>query len=854
MMNRAALVAIAILLFAGPAVWAADQPPQIPVPPIRTELGRMPDVDELPSRVELPDPLVMNDGRRVTTTDQWERRREEMKRILSYYAVGLMPPGPGNVKGYELKSSPLLDGQVTYRLVHLSFGPDEKLGFDIAIFVPAGRSGPFPTVIFPSFDATPGAIPLATMPRRPEQGHGKDALRLPLGVPDPQGAQAPSAVADPAQAAQTYQELFRRGYALVTYYYEDCGEDTIARNLDATWAFRNTRFFPAYPGYDWGLLGAWAWGISRCIDYLEGQDFADKGAFIVTGHSRIGKAVLVAGAFDERIAVSAPVGSAGGGVGAYRFAGKQRGGGEGLDDMMRKYPNWFSPHLHAFANDPERLPFDQHWFIALTAPRRFITLEGVTDHICSPSAVRHSLLGARPVYALFGRTDRLAVNYCAHGHALNDCDWDALLDFADWQLRGIKTERHFDEFPPESEPTRAAKTFDVRRMGAVGDGRTKDTAAFQQAIDQCSASGGGQVVVAAGDYLIGAIALKSDTILRLEQGAMLIGSPDINDYPLARIRWEGRWEQGHCALIHANDANHIAIVGSGHIIGDKTIGRRRNPRAPALVEPINCTDVRLEGFFASYANMWTIHPTRCTNVVVSGLTLRSTGGNGDGIDIDSCKNVRIERCDIDTGDDAIAIKSGRGMEGFRAAEPSEDIFIAYCVLGDSNFACIGIGSEMSGGVRDVRIEHCTFSHAKTNAIYIKSRPGRGGAIENISAHDLNVLSADGGFLRINLLKSGKQDPEPVPGDEGVPLGRNFRFSDIHLANCGAIVEATLISPIKPLQGLFLDNVGGECRTGMTLANIEDVHLGRIDVAGFEGPLLKTKNVTGAGLKGAVPLE
>jgi cephalosporin-C deacetylase-like acetyl esterase/lysophospholipase L1-like esterase len=415
--------------------------------------------------------------------------------------------------------------------------------------------------------------------------------------------------------------------------------------------------------------------------------------------------------------------------------------------------------------------------------------------------------------------------------------------------------------PPTGDPsalTRPAvtggKTFDVRGMGAAGDGRTKDTAVFQQAIDQCSAAGGGEVVIPAGDYVIGAIALKTNTTLRLQQGATLIGSPDINDYPLATIRWEGRWEQGHRALIYANDANNITIIGPGRINGAKPLGFRRNPRAPALIEPIHCTGVRLEGFSASYASMWTIHPTRCADVVATGLTIRSTGGNSDGIDLDSCKNVRVERCDIDSGDDSIAIKSGRGMEGFRAAEPSENIVITDCTLGDTNFACIGIGSEMSGGIRNVRIEHCTFTHSKSCSIYIKSRPGRGGVIENIAVSDANVVSSDGAFLRLNMLSSGKQDSEPVQGDDGIPQCRNLSFSGVRLANCGGIVAATEIPPTKLVEGFALSNVSGTAKAGMALAHFKGVRLSDIKVTGINGPMLKTQDVTGTGIEGAVPLN
>jgi polygalacturonase len=250
--------------------------------------------------------------------------------------------------------------------------------------------------------------------------------------------------------------------------------------------------------------------------------------------------------------------------------------------------------------------------------------------------------------------------------------------------------------------------------------------------------------------------------------------------------------------------------------------------------------------------MWTIHPTYCENLVAKNLTIRSSGGNSDGIDVDSCKHVRIENCDIDSGDDAIAIKSGRGMEGYRAARPSEDVLITGCTLGDANFACIGIGSETSGGIRNVRIEHCKFMHSKSYSIYIKSRPGRGAFIEDIVGKDLDVVSATGGFLRINLLNSGIQDPEPVTGDEGIPSAKNFSFSDVKLADCDKLVDASAVPPEKPIEGLTIENVTGTCKKGMVLVNIKQAELRDIHVEGFKKPLLETQNVTGSGLEAAVP--
>jgi polygalacturonase len=395
---------------------------------------------------------------------------------------------------------------------------------------------------------------------------------------------------------------------------------------------------------------------------------------------------------------------------------------------------------------------------------------------------------------------------------------------------------------PAKEPVRLS----VRAFGASGNGQTNDTAAFQQALDSCAVAGGGEVIVPAGDYLIGSIELKSNTTLRLEKSANLVGSSDLDDYPVVQVRWEGRWIMGHRALIYATNASHIAVLGPGRIAGNPALGGRQMPRRPLIIEPIHCTDIRLEDFSTEHRSMWSIHPTGCENVSVKNLTIRSTGGNGDGIDVDSCKHVRIESCDISTGDDCIALKSGRGMEGFRAAQPTEDVLISNCTLADSIFACIGIGSETSGGIRDVRIEHCRFTRANSYAVYIKSRPGRGAFIENISASDLDVATAPGGFLRVNLLNSGIQDPEPVPGDEGIPAAKNFRFKDVKV-NCGTLVDAVSISPMKPVNGFSLVNISGSCAKGISLGNIVGAELQNIRVTGYTGAMVTTTNVQGTGL-------
>ncbi|MBD0295372.1 MAG: right-handed parallel beta-helix repeat-containing protein, partial [Flavisolibacter sp.] len=233
---------------------------------------------------------------------------------------------------------------------------------------------------------------------------------------------------------------------------------------------------------------------------------------------------------------------------------------------------------------------------------------------------------------------------------------------------------------------------------------------------------------------------------------------------------------------------------------------------------------------------------------------RSTGGNGDGIDIDSCKHVRIDACDIATGDDCISLKSGRGMEGYTLLRTTEDVHITNCTFADSIFACIGIGSETSGGIRNVRIENCKFTYAKTHGVYIKSRPGRGAFIEDIICNNLEVSGMAEGFLRFNLLGSGLQDQVPVPGYEGIPTVKNFRFTNIKVKDVPVLVDGTAVHPDKPLEGFTLSHVTGTCAKGISLANIKKATLSNIHVTGYTGPLLSIHNVTGKGLEGAVTIE
>ncbi len=356
----------------------------------------IPAVKDLPVIKEMPDPLTLLDGKKVTTPEDWKRRRLEMIKILEDYEYGHMPPPPGNVKGREVSSKTTANGKATYRLVHLTFGPDDKLGFDLGIFTPILPPGkpaqPLPAIVSLGFSSNETSV-------------------------------------------GQFNEAINRGYAVVTIAYAQLGADNTN--------YRKTAFFPAYPDYDWNDFSAWAWGISRAVDYLVTDPSIDKEKIAATGVSRNGQAVLLAGAFDERIALVAPVG----GGSALRFSGKDRGGGQGIDEVVDQQTYWFGPKLPEFKGETDRLPCDQHWLLALAAPRAFILCNALSDQYGKPNASLQTYLSAKPVYAFLGAPENLGINYRAGQHGMTAVDTAAILDFADEKLRKMPAKRKFDQIP-----------------------------------------------------------------------------------------------------------------------------------------------------------------------------------------------------------------------------------------------------------------------------------------------------------------------------------------------------------------------------------------------------------------------
>ena len=395
----------------------------------------------------------------------------------------------------------------------------------------------------------------------------------------------------------------------------------------------------------------------------------------------------------------------------------------------------------------------------------------------------------------------------------------------------------------KTESAATHPVFNVRDFGATGDGTNKDTVAFQKALDACAGSGG-EVIVPLGNYLIGSVQMGAHTTLRFQAGSVIIGCGDMEDYPLIPVRWEGREEPGHRGLIYVTNAEDVTIIGPGRIEGNPTVAAPQNPRGAVVLEFVSCHGVRWKDFSVTQGGNWATHPVYCSDMVIDHLTIT---GRRDGIDVDSCKNVLIENCDINTSDDSISLKSGRGAQAVALGRPTEDVVITNCTLVDHRFACVGIGSETSGGIRNVRIAHCRCT-ARSDAIYIKTRIGRGGAIENISGDDLDVLG--GGFLRVNLISSGNSNTvnDPVAGLAGYPAGRNFSFTNIRLAKATLLADVSKIAPERPLGGLTLSHITGTCAKGISLANITGANLSDIQVTGYGGALLVQTNVQGAGLE------
>lgn len=345
----------------------------------------------------------------------------------------------------------------------------------------------------------------------------------------------------------------------------------------------------------------------------------------------------------------------------------------------------------------------------------------------------------------------------------------------------------------------AVFSVSVRDFGARGDGVTLDTEAIQKALDECGKAGGGIVRIPKGIYLSGAVFMKSKTTLRIEEGATLKGSDALEDYPIIDSRFAGTEQKCHASLINAIDVHDITITGKGVVAGSG-VGNSRPPTGPRVIEFIRCKDVLLENITVTNKGRWTIHPLYCTNFTARGLTIRTTGPNSDGLNPDSCNNVLITECTFETGDDCIAIKSGKNQQGVDIGIPCENVTISKCtMLGGP--AAVAIGSETSGGIRNIVIKDCVFKNM-SRGVDLKTRKGRGGIVENITVSNIKTYNTRNAILMRMDYKPNKG--KLIEGEAGIPIMRNISFNNIEVYG-GRIGRVSGMKE-SPIQGLSFKNI------------------------------------------------
>lgn len=429
-----------------------------------------------------------------------------------------------------------------------------------------------------------------------------------------------------------------------------------------------------------------------------------------------------------------------------------------------------------------------------------------------------------------------AISGCASTSTKSNVAQPTIDSSANWAM----AEQIRQQVQPPQFPDRH---FDVRDFGAKAGGKHDNSDAFAAAIAACHKAGGGQVLVTQGRYLCGPIHLLSHVNLHITKDATIAFSTDPKAYlPAVFTRWEGMEIMGYSPLIYAYEQTNIAVTGEGTLDGQgnrttwwpwkgsnfssvdwgipgvPTQEAARNklmqdmennvPVAqrqyadgsylrPVFVQPYNCTNVLIEGVTITNAPFWLLNPVRCENITIDGVTFASLGPNSDGCDPESCKNVVIKNCLFDTGDDCIAIKSGRNADGRRLNIPSENILISNCKMRNGHGGVV-IGSEISGGVRNVFVENCEMSSPELErGIRVKTNSVRGGLIENLFVRNITI-----GEVQTAIVI----DFDYEEGDAGkyTPTVRNIDIRNLICQNAKQVFQVRGYKR-SPIQNLHLMN-------------------------------------------------
>jgi len=414
------------------------------------------------------------------------------------------------------------------------------------------------------------------------------------------------------------------------------------------------------------------------------------------------------------------------------------------------------------------------------------------------------------------------------------------------------------------------RVFSISDYGALGDGTTDCTNSFKEAINDCNKIGGGKVLVPGGTFLTGAIHLKSNVNLYVSENAIIKFSTDKKKYlPVVFTRWEGVECMNYSPLIYAYEQENIAVTGKGVLDGqgsnenwwswkgrsdvgwEKGQPRQNEDRdylfamaenkippeerifgdghylRPNFIQPYKCKNILIEGITFKNSPMWFIHPVLSQNVSVVDVTVEGLGPNNDGCDPESCKDVLIKGCYFNTGDDCIAIKSGRNTDGRRINVPSENIIVQNCIMKEGHGGVV-IGSEISGGVNNVYAENCEMSSPHLDrAIRIKTNSIRGGVIENIFARNIAVGEVGEAVLKINYFYE--------EGDTGefTPVVRNINIENItsEKSPYAVWIKAYERSPVKniELRNCVFKNVQQQ----NVIENVEKLQFESVSINGKE---------------------
>lgn len=397
-----------------------------------------PEVSDLPVVRELPDPLVMFDGTPVKSADMWQiERRPELISLFQHYMYGCPPPAPDNFSyTIDYTDNTKFGGKATLRLATLKFGPPGTPEVSVMIMVPNHREGPAPVFLGLNFTGNHTTadfpeIPLTEAWVNNRWSGGTDSR----AHDDQRGSRS---------WRWPYEMVIDRGYAVATIYAGEISPDYDGGFKDGVHGayFSNGQTSPR--PHEWGVIAAWGWGLQRGVDYIINDVDLDNNGIIAIGHSRLGKAAMVAGAFDERIDIIIPSQAGCGGTSPNRF-----NVGESVERINTSFPHWFNDTFKLFNNQVERLPFDQHSLISLVAPRPVLLTNAAEDEWADPEGQFNMLIAATSVYEFLGTggmeesvfpeenkliDSRLGYFIRPGKHDMTETEWKVWMDFCDRYL------------------------------------------------------------------------------------------------------------------------------------------------------------------------------------------------------------------------------------------------------------------------------------------------------------------------------------------------------------------------------------------------------------------------------------